>query len=82
MGKEPRLSGEQCRAARLSLSWTESDLAERAGIAVLQVIRFEAGRKVARSDAAIRLRRALEEAGIRLDGAGADLPRLARERGR
>lgn len=58
--------GEQIRAARSLLGWTQSDLAEKAGIAAMTVKRFEAIRGPLKGtiDSLIRVQSALEEAGI------------------
>ena len=56
---------EQLRAARGLLGWSQSDLADRAGLSVPTVKRLEADFGPAVSDHARRkLRRALEIAGI------------------
>ena len=63
---------EQSRAARGWLGWSQKELAARAGIAANTVYGFERGQRVTANNLAA-LRRAFEEAGIKLlfDSAGA-----------
>jgi transcriptional regulator with XRE-family HTH domain len=59
------LTIEQLRAARGLVGWSQSELAERAGLSLPTVKRVEAGKGPNVSDdARIRLRRALEAAGV------------------
>jgi len=59
------MSPAQCRNARTLLAWTPADLARAAGVSVITVRNFEAG-KVARGRfASTLMRQALEGAGIR-----------------
>ena len=56
---------EQLRAARGLLGWSQADLADRAGMSLPTVKRLEGGYGPRVSDdAQVKLRRALEEAGI------------------
>jgi transcriptional regulator with XRE-family HTH domain len=67
------MSPAQCQKARTLLDWTPADLARAAGVSVITVRNFEAG-KVARGRFAPTLmRQALEGAGIRF-AAGEDGP--------
>jgi transcriptional regulator with XRE-family HTH domain len=67
------MSPGQCRKARALLDWTPADLARAAGVSVITVRNYEAG-KVARGRFAPTLmRQALEGAGIRFS-AGEDGP--------
>jgi transcriptional regulator with XRE-family HTH domain len=56
----------QCRAARGWLGWTQDDLAKRAKVGLSTVRDFEAGRRTPIPNNLDALRRAIEEAGIRL----------------
>jgi transcriptional regulator with XRE-family HTH domain len=59
------ISIEQIRAARGLLGWSQSALAERAGLSLPTVKRVEAGRGPAVSDEArSRIQQALEAAGV------------------
>jgi transcriptional regulator with XRE-family HTH domain len=58
------MTPEQCRAARGWLGWSQSDLAERAGIAKNTVHGFESGQRHLTRNNVAAMRRALEEAGI------------------
>jgi transcriptional regulator with XRE-family HTH domain len=57
-----KLAPAEVRAARLARHWSEQDLAERAGISLLSVIRYESGRKLANESVATAVAAALEEA--------------------
>ena len=71
------MSPEQCRTARILLDWTPADLARAAGVSVITVRNFEAGKVAAGRLAPILMRRALEGAGIRFSaGEGAESVRL------
>jgi transcriptional regulator with XRE-family HTH domain len=59
----------QCRIARELLDWTQADLARAAGISVITVRDFEAGKPMDARRAPVLMQRALEGAGIRF---GAD----------
>jgi transcriptional regulator with XRE-family HTH domain len=67
------MTPEQSRAARGWLGWSQKELAERAGIALNTVYGFERGQRTLTANNLAALRRAIEEAGIRLlfDDAGA-----------
>jgi transcriptional regulator with XRE-family HTH domain len=61
--------GVNVRAARLARGWTQEDLAEKIGLAPVQVSRIERGRREVRLTTLLRLLRALElPAGDLLDG--------------
>jgi transcriptional regulator with XRE-family HTH domain len=51
--------GANVRKARLARGWTQEDLAERAGLASVQVSRIERGQREVRLTTFIRLVRAL-----------------------
>jgi len=56
----------QCRAARALLNWSQIELAERAGIQVLALRRFETGRTDPRASTRDKIEKALADAGIEL----------------
>lgn len=61
--------GKNVRAARLDRGWTQEDLAERTGLAVVQVSRVERGAREIRLTTLLRLLRGLEAPpGELLDG--------------
>ncbi len=62
------LYGEQIRAARALLGWSQSELAESADVAQITVRRFEAsnGPVSGKIESLIRIQSALETAGINL----------------
>lgn len=60
------MTPEQCRAARAWLSWSQKDLSERANVAPNTVYEFETKRRDPMPNNIAALRRALENAGIRL----------------
>ncbi len=72
------LRPSQCRAARALLGWTQAELAERAGVKVLVLRRFETGATDPRASTRDRIEKALLDAGIDLtenDGIGVTLRR-------
>lgn len=73
------MTPEQSRAARAWLNWSQKDLADRAGIAKNTVYGFERGQRTLTSNNLAAMRRAIEEAGIRLlfddDGSAAGIAR-------
>jgi transcriptional regulator with XRE-family HTH domain len=60
------MSPEQCRAARGWLGWTQQELARQAGVGLSTVRDFEKGERTPIAQNLAALRRAIEEAGIRL----------------
>lgn len=58
------LTPEQCRAARALLDWTQTDLADRTGIAVSTVRGFESGRHTLMRSNMAMLQATLEQAGV------------------
>ena len=60
------MSPEQSRAARAWLGWSQSDLADRAGVAKNTVQGFESGQRHLTRNNIAALRRAIETEGIRL----------------
>jgi transcriptional regulator with XRE-family HTH domain len=59
------ISSAQVRAARAWLSWSQDDLAAKAGISQQSVVRYELGRTVPHDGTLANLRKAFEAAGIR-----------------
>ncbi|MBX9776971.1 MAG: helix-turn-helix transcriptional regulator [Xanthobacteraceae bacterium] len=59
------MSPEQCLKARTLLNWTPADLARAAGVSVITVRNFEAGKLGAGRRAPTLMELALEGAGIR-----------------
>jgi transcriptional regulator with XRE-family HTH domain len=64
------LSGVQIRAARAMLRWSAKDAAEKAGISLPTIQRFEQqdGVPPSRSQTLLDLKRAFEEAGLEFIG--------------
>ena len=64
------LSGVQIRAARAMLRWSAKEAAERAGISLPTIQRFEQqdGVPPSRSQTLLDLKRAFEEAGVEFTG--------------
>jgi DNA-binding XRE family transcriptional regulator len=60
------MSPEQSRAARAWLGWSQAELAKLANISVRTVHAFETGQTAPLANNIAAMRRALEEAGIRL----------------
>ena len=67
------MSSAQCRKARTLLDWTPADLARAAGVSVITVRNFEAGKVAPGRFAPTLMKQALEGAGIRF-AAEADGP--------
>ena len=67
------MSPAQCLEARTLLDWTPADLARAAGVSVITVRKFEAGKVAAGRLAPTLMKRALEGAGVRfLAGEGVE----------
>jgi DNA-binding transcriptional regulator YiaG len=66
------MSPEQCRAARGWLDWTQQELARRASVGLSTVRDFEKGERTPIPNNLAAIRRAIENAGVRLvfDDAG------------
>jgi transcriptional regulator with XRE-family HTH domain len=60
------MTSEQCRAARAWLNWTQQELARRASVGLSTVKEFEKGERKTIAATAEAMRRAIEDAGIRL----------------
>jgi DNA-binding transcriptional regulator YiaG len=60
----PRMSPEQCRAARAWLNWPQDALAKAASVGVSTVRDFEAGRREPTRNNLTAMRVALEEGGV------------------
>ena len=58
------MDSKQCRAARALLKWSQTQLAESAGVALSTVADFEIDKREPRSDNLTAIRRALEDAGV------------------
>jgi transcriptional regulator with XRE-family HTH domain len=74
--KGQMISPPQCRAARGLLDWTQSDLAEKAGIGVVTVRQFEGGKTQPLYATLAVLKNTFEDAGIQFlngDGPGVRL---------
>lgn len=68
------MTPEQCRAARALLDWTQSKLAEAAGLGLSIVVDFERSLREVSAKRIRALRAALEEAGVEFipeNGSGA-----------
>ena len=76
------LTAEQLRAARALLRLEQADLADRSAVSVPTIKRFEAmdGPIQARTDTVMKIRRALEEAGVQFipENGGGSGVRLAK----
>jgi transcriptional regulator with XRE-family HTH domain len=59
------MTAAQCRRARDLLDWTQADLARAAGISIITVRKFEAGKAMDTRLAPVMMKRALEGAGVR-----------------
>jgi len=70
------LTGSQIRAARAALNITAKELAERAGVSLPTIQRFEGADGVppSRSSTLLEVRAALESAGIEFIGTPTDRP--------
>jgi transcriptional regulator with XRE-family HTH domain len=70
------LTGLQIRAARAALGWSAAALAEKAGVAMKTIARFEQvdGVPPSRSATLAEIRRVLEAAGIEFIGTPEDGP--------
>jgi transcriptional regulator with XRE-family HTH domain len=72
------MSPEQCLKARTLLNWSPADLARAAGVSIITVRNFEAGKLAAGRRAPTLMERAFEGAGIRFSaGDGEGSVRLA-----
>jgi predicted transcriptional regulator len=82
----PKVSIRQIKAARALLGWSQTELADTAGVSVPTVKRLEATDGVlgGRKDTATKLRSALERAGIEFieENGGGPGVRLHKPRGR
>jgi transcriptional regulator with XRE-family HTH domain len=58
------ISAEQCRAARALLDWSQSELADKAGVGIVTVRQLEAGAHKPRRATLDVIQRALEDAGV------------------
>jgi len=54
------------KAARAALSWSQDDLAQRSGTALVTIARMEAARVSPRLSTVAKLKQTLEEAGVRI----------------
>lgn len=60
------MTPEQCRAARGWLGWSQDQLAANSDVSVRTVAAFERGEQTPQRNNLAAMRRALEEAGVRL----------------
>ena len=60
------ISPHQCKAARALLGWTQAKLAEKSGVTLDTVKRFERAKSDTRGKAMIKMEAAIREAGIKL----------------
>jgi transcriptional regulator with XRE-family HTH domain len=58
------MNSHQCRAARALLKWSQTQLAETAGVSLSTVNDFEIDKREPRADNLTAIRRALEDAGV------------------
>jgi transcriptional regulator with XRE-family HTH domain len=58
------MNSHQCRAGRALLKWSQTQLAETAGVSLSTVNDFEIDKREPRSDNLAAIRRAFEEAGV------------------
>lgn len=63
-GGEFLMNAMQCRAGRAMLQWKQADLAENAGISVMAIRNFEAGRTNPMRATLVVLQQAFEKAGV------------------
>jgi ribosome-binding protein aMBF1 (putative translation factor) len=70
------ISGVQIRASRAALRWTIEELAQKSGLGIRTIKRFEAydGIPAGRSTSLIELKATFEKAGIELIGTPEDGP--------
>lgn len=80
MAPDPTMTPEQSRAARAWLGWSQGELAKRANVSLSTVHDFERGHRIPTSNNLGAMRRAIEEAGVRLlfddAGQGSGIERL------
>ncbi len=58
------ITGPQIRAARALLGWSQTDLADNAVISETALMKLETGRADTRTSTVIKVRQALEAAGV------------------
>jgi len=68
------ITAAQCRAARGLLGWTQQDLAALAGVGVVTIYQFEAGKAAPRRATLMVIRLAMEAAGVKFIDANGDGP--------
>lgn len=61
----PEISAAQVRAGRAWLNWSQEFLATQAGVSKRAIVRAESGSSLSRGETSIRIRKALEAAGLR-----------------
>jgi len=72
----------QCRAARALIGMTQTELADAAGFGLSTIVDFEKERRIVSTAAQVRMREALEEAGVEFiseNGGGAGVRLRKRE---
>jgi transcriptional regulator with XRE-family HTH domain len=68
------ITAAQCRAARGLLGWTQQELAALAGVGVVTIYQFEAGKAAPRRATLMVIRLAMEAAGVKFIDANGDGP--------
>jgi transcriptional regulator with XRE-family HTH domain len=70
------ITGAQIRSARAALRWSIAELADKSGVAVRTIKRFEAvdGIPASRTSTLIELKAVLESAGVQFTGTETDRP--------
>ena len=74
------ITPEQCKAARELLGWSYGQLAAAANVSVLTAVSFEYGHKP-RKVTQVKIRTALEAAGVNFNPENGDAPRRQAEKG-
>lgn len=73
------MNDAQCRAARALLNWSQTRLAEEAGLGLSTVVDFERARRAVSKDAFGKMKAALENAGVTFTNGGEPGVKLARK---
>jgi DNA-binding XRE family transcriptional regulator len=61
---DPKLSPGMCRAGRAFLDWTLKDLAEKSGVSIVPIHRFETGQSSPMLETVLKIKAAMEAEGI------------------
>jgi len=70
MNNDVEIGGEDVRAARALVQWSQGDLAKEAGVGISTIAEFEKGSRNPIANNLAAIRRALEAAGVRFTPAG------------